>query len=143
MSDTPGGSSDHRTLIHVVAAIIVAEEHVLIAQRPQGSPHPLFWELPGGKVEPSESAQQALARELWEELGVRVKVGAFLGETVHRYCRESVRLEAYWVRHFQGRPRALHHRQVRWVAPERLGVYRFTEADVPLVRAATQELTGR
>lgn len=142
MSDTIPGSDGNSSAIHVVAAVIVVDHRVLIAQRPDGSSHPLLWELPGGKLEPNESAAEALARELSEELGIRARIGAFLGESVHRYPGETVRLQAYWVRRFEGRPQAFHHRQLRWVAPDQLDEYRFTEADVPLVHELMRALSG-
>jgi mutator protein MutT len=129
-------------VIHVVAAVILDNRRVLIAQRASESSNPLLWELPGGKVEPNESPRQALARELREELGIRARVGALLGECTHRYPHESIRLEAYWVSHIQGEPQALHHTQLAWVRPEHLGRYRFTGADVPLVHEVIKSLPG-
>jgi 8-oxo-dGTP diphosphatase len=95
---------------------------------------PLLWEFPGGKLHQGESAPQALARELWEELGVRVDVGVFIaqgealiGEGV------SVRLDVYRARLTEGQPEAREHAQLRWVHLDELDGYDWPLPDLPAV----------
>ena len=78
------GSSDH-SIKQVVAALIVRNGKILICQRTRHQPMPLKWEFPGGKVEPDESPENALFRELEEELGIRAKIGAKITTVRHYY----------------------------------------------------------
>ena len=79
----------------VTAAIIIEDGRVLVAQRPPGGRHPGEWEFPGGKVEPGETPEQCLARELSEELGVTVEVGKAMSSVRHSYPDLVIDLLAY------------------------------------------------
>ena len=120
--------------IPVVAAVVVRSGRVLLCQRHEGPHLPLLWEFPGGKVDPGESATRALERELREELGVRARVRRRVAEVVHSYPEKSV-----WIRFYatsiSGEPRAVVHRQVRWVPLPSLG-----EFDVPPPNAVVVSL---
>src|SRR6202161_2256762 len=72
-------------MLIVVAGLIEAEGKILACQRRRGDTFELMWEFPGGKVQPGETPQQALARELREELGTNAEIGAELFRTTHRY----------------------------------------------------------
>jgi 8-oxo-dGTP diphosphatase len=87
--------SQDRPTILVVAAIIVEHGRVLVTQRMPGSHLAGAWEFPGGKVEPDEDPRDALVRELREELGVEVEVGAILDVAFHRYPGKSVLILFY------------------------------------------------
>jgi 8-oxo-dGTP diphosphatase len=119
--------------IRVVAAIIVAENKVLAAQRPFGRNHGGFWEFPGGKVERGETDAQALVREIHEELDCRVRVGAFVGSTIHRYSAGVIELVAYRCALAEGTPRAVEHTQIRWLGPDEFGAVEWTPADMALL----------
>ena len=86
-----------RFVIEVVAAIIQRDEKYFVARRKTGKHLEGFWEFPGGKIEEGESPENSLQRELQEEFGVTVEVGAFLGENTHDYGSAIIRLRAYRV----------------------------------------------
>lgn len=123
--------------VEVVAAVIRdAAGRVLLAQRRPGGPHGDLWEFPGGKVEAGESPEEALAREIREELGVAIRVGERLTRVDHAYPHLHIRLSAYRARIREGTLRALHCQAFCWVAPERLLDRPMPEADLPVARAA-------
>jgi 8-oxo-dGTP diphosphatase len=119
--------------IRVVAGAIERGGKILCAQRGVAQRHAGMWELPGGKVEPGESDEDALARELQEELGVAVHVGQQLGVSDHDYPAQSVRLVGYRCTIAQGQPVATEHAQLKWVGPEALDELDWAPADRPLV----------
>lgn len=91
---------------------------LLLAQRDYPRELAGLWELPGGKVEPGETAAQALRRELREELGIEVVVGGAIGDPVA--LREDLELRAYRAEWTRGEPAALEHRAVAWFGPAEL-----------------------
>lgn len=124
----------------VVAAIIVADGKVLAAQRPFGRNHGGFWEFPGGKVERDESDVHAVEREIREELDCDVRVGGFIGSTVHRYSAGAIELLAYRCTISGRTPRAVEHAQLRWVGPDEFGAIEWTPADMALLLPIAAEL---
>lgn len=119
----------------VVAAVIERDGRVLIGQRRPDMPHPLKWEFPGGKVEPEESPDAALARELEEELDVRPKIGPEITRYEYQYPnRPPILLIFFKVEEFQGEPRNLVFERLEWVPPPDLPSYDFVEGDVEFVR---------
>ena len=122
-----------KTLI-VSAALIIEQERVLVTQRKEGSSLGLLWEFPGGKIEEDEEPRQALQRELWEELGIEVEVGAFFGATFHRYPEYPVLLLVYSCRVEKGDPRPLKSRDLRWVSFDELKELTMPPADEPIRR---------
>jgi hypothetical protein len=81
-----------KPMIKVTAAILVKDRKVLIAKRKSTDKLPDKWEFPGGKIEPDETPQDCLAREMEEEFGITVSVGEFLGESVYHYDHGGPRL---------------------------------------------------
>jgi 8-oxo-dGTP diphosphatase len=122
-------------LFVVAAALIDGEGRVLVQQRPPGKPMAALWEFPGGKVEPGEVPEAALARELAEELGIAVAAGdltpgAFASEALGD--RHLVLL-LYTVRDWEGEAEARHASALRWVLPSELYRLDMPPADVPLI----------
>lgn len=113
----------------VAAAVIVEGARVLLTQRPSGTHLAGAWEFPGGKLEPGESPEEALARELREEIDVDVEVGEVLDVTYWRYPTKNVLLIFYRARIVAGtvadRGVAAH----AWVARDALDGYTFPPAD--------------
>jgi len=120
----------------VVAAVVRRSDgHVLLAQRLPGGPHGGLWEFPGGKVEAGETPEEALAREIHEEMGVRVGVGGHLLSVEHTYPHISIRLMAYACRLEDGcEPRPLHCQALCWVPPGGLLGHPMPAADLPIAR---------
>lgn len=119
----------------VVAALIEQCGLILICQRRKGSPFELKWEFPGGKVKPGESPQQALERELQEELQVSAKIGPELYRTRHRYAEMDREIELIFFAATLG-PETMMNRAfetIVWAERARLPTYDFLEADRELV----------
>lgn len=119
--------------IDVTAAIIQKDGHYLIAKRKQGRHLAGKWEFPGGRVEAGESPEQALAREIEEELSVKAIVGDFFHSNTHHYPDKSVRLLSYGVRLESEHLLLTAHDEVQWVQPPEFSNYDFAEADLPIV----------
>jgi len=119
----------------IVAAAIITEGRVLACERSQPPEVAGRWEFPGGKVEPGESDQEALARECVEELGVRVEVGDRVGPDVPLAHGRAV-LRVFAVRLLGGDvPRALEHTAMRWLSVDELDSVHWLPADKPIVAA--------
>jgi len=119
----------------VSAALIDADGRVLLQQRPQGKAMAGLWEFPGGKIGADESPEAALARELEEELGIRVRAASLepFGFASHRYASFHILLLLYLARHWQGEPVAREGQALAWVTPAAMSGYAMPEADQPLV----------
>lgn len=114
----------------VVAGVIERNGLILIAQRKRSGHHPLKWEFPGGKVESGERPEDALSRELREELGIEARVDAEIDRYGFQYAgRPPIQLVFYRVQEFSGEPQNLDFEQILWIAPERLREYDFLEGD--------------
>jgi 8-oxo-dGTP diphosphatase len=125
--------SEPRSPRVIVAAVIVMAGRVLACERSAPPEVAGRWEFPGGKVEPGESDQQALARECAEELGVRVEVGARVGPDVPLAHGRAV-LRVFAVALLNGDvPRALEHTAMRWLGPGELMSVPWLPADEPIV----------
>lgn len=129
----------YRDMKLVAAAIIISHGKVLIAQRAQGLRLAGKWEFPGGKVEPGETPEECLKREIREELGIEIAVDGFFGESVYHYDIGPIRLLAYKASWTGGDLRLTEHEQIKWVKPEKLDDYDFSPADLPFIEKLKKE----
>ena len=120
-------------MIIVVAAIIRKNGSILLTRRFNNVHLPGLWEFPGGKVEPGETLEAALHREIEEEIGVQVAVNGEYFKVEHAYATKTIRLHFFECTILAGEPRALEVADLRWVAPAELTSYPFPEADKELV----------
>jgi 8-oxo-dGTP diphosphatase len=123
-------------MVHVVAAIIGRDERILIGQRQAEQSHPLKWEFPGGKVEPGESPDQALTRELEEELAIRNARGPEITRYEFTYPgKDPIMLIFYRVTGFEGEPQNRIFREMRWEPRAKLPELDFVEGDRGFIQA--------
>ena len=127
-----------RAPVVVAAAVIEENGRFLLTRRLEGTHLAGRWEFPGGKCEPGETHQQALARELEEELAVGVAVGPRILITTHAYDERTVALHFYRTR-LLGTPRPQLGQAMRWASREELGQLDLPEADAALIGMLTRE----
>jgi 8-oxo-dGTP diphosphatase len=134
-------------LLVSAVALIDRDGRVLLAQRPEGKAMAGLWEFPGGKIEPGETPETALIRELDEELGINTAASCLapLSFTSHSYGASDNRaafhllMMLYVCRRWQGRPQPIEGGALKWVRPQQLRDFPMPEADIPLI-AALQDL---
>lgn len=121
----------------VCVALIDTDGRVLLAERPAGKPMPGLWEFPGGKLQPGETPETALIRELHEELGIDVAEACLSPLTFasHRYSELHVVLLLYVCRRWKGLVTAREGQKLTWVRPQRFDDYPMPAADKGLVAA--------
>lgn len=134
---SPPGRMEH--MIEVVAGVLTQPDgRVLAGRRAPGRSAAGHWEFPGGKVEPGESAEEALRRELHEELGLDAVVGALIDRSVTRVGNVDVDLATYLVPWVGAVPTSsTDHDELRWLSPTDLGSLRWATPDLPTVRVLT------
>jgi 8-oxo-dGTP diphosphatase len=123
-----------KTVRLVSAALIVRGDDILICQRRGGQPMEFKWEFPGGKIEPGETPEQALARELEEELGIHAEIGAHVTGIRHTYRHGgAVDLQFFVVHTYHGELENRVFNDFRWVRLKDLPGYDFLAADRGLI----------
>ncbi len=135
----PARRKPERRRLLVVAACIERRGRVLLSQRRADQSFGLCWEFPGGKVEAGEDLDAALVREIREELGCTIRVGAILDLVVHAYPDFDLLMPVYRARIVAGSPRAVEVEAIAWVPHRRLADTAMPPADLPLAR----KLSGR
>ncbi len=123
----------------LVAAAALVDRHgrVLLAQRPPGKKMAGLWEFPGGKIETGESPEDALIRELREELGIEIAAAALDPVTFasHGYESSHLLMPLFGCRHWRGEPASHEGQELAWVPPDALAAYAMPPADLPLLPA--------
>jgi 8-oxo-dGTP diphosphatase len=129
-------SEKSKPLVIVAAcALIDADSRALIAQRPEGKAMAGLWEFPGGKLEPGETPEEAIIRELREELQIETKTACLAPLTFasHSYDDFNLLMPLFVCRRFWGTPVAVEHQALKWVRAVKLRDYAMPEADIPLI----------
>jgi 8-oxo-dGTP diphosphatase len=124
-----------RVVVVAACALIDADGRVLIAKRPEDKAMAGLWEFPGGKVEPGERPEDAVIREMQEELGVTIKEACLAPFTFasHTYPDFHLLMPLYVCRRWEGMPIAHEHAGIAWVRPKDLTKYAMPPADAPLI----------
>ena len=123
------------TPLAVVAGIVRGENGILIARRKSGGAQALKWEFPGGKIEPGESPQAALARELKEELDISVSIGRIYDAVLWYYPEKTVLILFYDATILSGTPASLDNGGFEWVQPSQITQYDFADADKAVAKS--------
>ena len=121
-------------MTEVVAALIRRGESFLICRRPAHKARGGLWEFAGGKVEPGETKEEALARECREELDVAVRADGVFTDVVHEYPDLTVHLTLFHARITAGEPKLLEHCDLRWITPEQIDRFDFCPADETILQ---------
>lgn len=120
--------------LRVVCGIIEHQGRILLARRAGGQALAGHWELPGGKIEPGETAPEALRRELAEELCIETEILDRVGETQAEWKDRGLVLEAWLVRISRGTPQTTVHDRLEWTFPDQALGYLLAPADIPLIK---------
>ena len=126
-------------MIKVTAAILVHDGMLLIAKRRSTARLPNLWDLPGGKVEPNETPEACLKRELWEEFGIGVTVRDYVGSNTHSYDFGTVELMVFRADWENGDFDSKDHQEIRWAFPHELGSFDFAPADADFIERIMKE----
>lgn len=119
--------------IPVVAGFVRKDKMVLVGQRPENHSLAGQWEFPGGKIESGETPEEALARELSEELGIEAQVGDLKLACTHHYGDVNILILFFEVLYWKGEPKAMHHLKLDWIEPNELMNRPIPEANVKIL----------
>ena len=124
-----------KTVLVSAVALVDPDGRILIAQRPEGKSLAGLWEFPGGKVEPGETPEEALVRELYEELGIETWQSCLAPLTFasHRYDDFHLLMPLFACRRWQGTVQAKEGQSLKWVRASELKNYPMPPADIPLI----------
>jgi len=125
--------NDSDNPIEVVGAIIYRDSRILAAKRADHKSQGGLWEFPGGKVEPGETAEKALERELLEEMGLSCEVGAYIGAVEYSYPDFRILLHAFEINAFTRDLKLVDHSEVKWIQLNECDGLDWAKADIPLI----------
>ena len=129
-------------MIPVVAALIVRDGRLLIARRPEGKHMAGRWEFPGGKLEKGESPEEAIEREIREELAAEIRAGRVYQAIAYSYPEKDMLLLFYAASVVSGEPRPVEEAEIRWITLEELDEYTFAPVDAMLVERLKRDGLG-
>jgi mutator protein MutT len=121
-----------------VAVIWNQEGKILIDKRRQGGQLGGLWEFPGGKLEPGETIEECIEREIIEELGIKIKVGDRLITIEHDYTNFHITLNVYHCYHTSGTPQPIESDEIRWVTLDEIDQFPFPKANEQIIAALRQ-----
>lgn len=125
-----------------MAAIIKDKSRLLIAKRHSKDPLAGKWEFPGGKIEPGETPEECLVREIREELRVEVEIGSFYDDNVYGSKDQTIHLLFYWAKVINGEVTPIVHDDVKWITIKELASFDYAPADMPIVKRLEREYTS-
>lgn len=125
--------------IKVCAAVVYHHNKILITLRPEDKKLGGYWEFPGGKVEKQETPEEALKREMMEELAIEVEIGELLETVHHRYDWGNVIILAYWCQWTSGEIKHLEVADHCWVDVKDLTAYNILAADQPIIKKIQEQ----
>ena len=124
--------------INVVGAVIIENGKILCAQRGPDKSLPLKWEFPGGKIEKGETPQEALRREISEEMRCKIEIGDKVEYTVYEYDFGIVHLTTFICQLVEGEPILTEHVSIKWLSPGELRSLSWAPADVPAIEKLSE-----
>ena len=127
--------------IHVVGAVIVQNGKIFCAKRGQDKTLAEKWEFPGGKIENNETPEEALKREIQEEMKCEIEVDKQVEHTVYEYDFGIVHLTTYYCRLVSGKPMLTEHIASKWLAPEELEKLDWAPADIPAIEKLAKQMS--
>ncbi|MGZ9806127.1 (deoxy)nucleoside triphosphate pyrophosphohydrolase [Streptococcus sp. V869] len=128
-----------KKIINVVAAAIERDGKIFCAQRPEGKSLGGFWEFPGGKLEIGESPEQALVREIKEELNSDIEIISYINEASYDYDFGTVVMKTYHAKLISGNLELLEHQNSTWLTPDELDTLNWAPVDRPAVELLTNK----
>ncbi|HWQ72546.1 MAG TPA: (deoxy)nucleoside triphosphate pyrophosphohydrolase [Desulfitobacteriaceae bacterium] len=131
-------------MIEVTASIISRDNKVLIAQRPLDDRLAGKWEFPGGKIEPGETPEECLKREIREEFNVEIEVLEYFDQSIYTSDKGQIKLMAYLCKWISGEFILKVHSRIRWVGYDELDLFDYAPADIPLalkLKSVSDKLT--
>jgi len=124
--------------IHVVAAVMLKDNKILCTQRNGTKTLPYKWEFPGGKIETGETKEEALHREIGEELHCKIKIHGEIGHAVHEYDFGTVHLTLFECSLHEGEPILTEHEAMKWMKRKDLLTLDWAPADIPLIEQLSE-----
>lgn len=126
--------------INVVGAVILKNNKILCAQRSKEGTLPLMWEFPGGKIENGETEEEALIREINEEMDCEISVDEKITTTSYEYSFGIVNLTTFYCTLISGEPKLLEHEKAEWSTAENLHTYDWAPADIPAINLIQERM---
>ena len=129
-----------RKQIRVVAAVIRRDDKIFATQRGYGD-YKDWWEFPGGKIETGETPEEALVREIREELNIGITVEELLTSVEYDYPEFHLSMDCFWCRIEEGEPVLLEHEAARWLSLSELRQVNWLPADIKVIGKIERTLT--